>query len=264
VARVGGDVTALPVRDRATLFFHRGWQMGLDLTTRIEKLLTWLGLWGALRGFFPLAAAIALSVALLESLTSPVARLFPAVPATLIHVFAVGTGILLGLIGYFAGDSWDLLFETLYGPKGKWREAEYRPFLVLPPGATLTRHRRQVPHALPRKPEAGEEVYREAVKVARRQVERWERIERPLILSRCMRGLLWPSVFVTILGGGAAAVLLLLGAAPEAPRFLATAGICVALAAVFLVPYSALRVEHMIRLYQDVADHAPRKKSERR
>ena len=108
--------------------------MGLDLTTRIEKLLTWLGLWGAMRGFCPLAAAIALSVALLESLTPPVARLFPSVPANLIHVFAVGTGILLGLIGYFAGDSWDLLFETLYGPKGKWREAEYRPFLVLPPG----------------------------------------------------------------------------------------------------------------------------------
>jgi hypothetical protein len=38
----------------------------------------------------------------------------------------------------------------------------------------------------------------------------------------------------------------------------------VVLASVFLVPYSALRVEHMIRLYQDVADHAPRKKTERR
>ena len=238
--------------------------MGLDLTTRIEKLLTWLGLWGAMRGFCPLAAAIALSVALLESLTPPVARLFPSVPANLIHVFAVGTGILLGLIGYFAGDSWDLLFETLYGSKGKWREAEYRPFVVLPPGATLTRHRRQVPQTLSRKPDAGEDLYREAVKVARRQAERWERIERPLILSRCMRGCLWPSVFVAILGGGAAAVLPFLGVAPEAPRFLATAGICVALAAVLLVPYSALRVEHMIRLYQDVANHASRKKSERR
>jgi hypothetical protein len=250
-------------RDRATLF-HRGWQMGLDLTTRIEKLLTWLGLWGAMRGFFPLAAAIVLSVALLESLTPPVARLFPSVPANLIHVFAVGTGILLGLIGYFAGDSWDLLFETLYGPKGKWREAEHRPLLLLPPGATLARHRHHVPPALPRKPDSGEGAYREAVKVARRQVERWERIERPLLLSRFVRGLLWPSVFVAILGGGAAVILPLLGAAPEAPRFLATAGICVALAAVFLVPYSALRVEHMIRLYQDIADHAPRKKSERR
>ena len=69
---------------------------------------------------------------------------------------------------------------------------------------------------------------------------------------------------MAILGGGAAAVLPFLGVAPEAPRFLATAGICVALAAVLLVPYSALRVEHMIRLYQDVANHASRKKSERR
>ena len=96
-ARVGRHWRAsdLADRDRATLF-RRGWQMGLDLTTRIEKLLTWLGLWGAMRGFFPLAAAIALSVALLESLTSPVARLFPSVPVNLIHVFSVGTGILLG------------------------------------------------------------------------------------------------------------------------------------------------------------------------
>jgi hypothetical protein len=217
-----------------------------------------------MRGFFPLAAAIALSVALLEILTPPVARLFPSVPGNLIHVFAVGTGILLGLIGYFAGDSWDLLFETLYGPNGKWRETEHRPLLVLPPGATLARHRRHVSPALSRKPDAGEKVYREAVKVARRQVERWERIERPLILSRCMRSLLWPSVFVAILGGGAAVILPLLGAAPAAPRFLATAGVCVALAAMCLVPYSALRAEHMIRLYQDVADHAPRKKLERR
>ena len=79
-----------------------------------------------------------------------------------------------------------------------------------------------------------------------------------------MRGLLWPSVFVAILGAAAAVIVPLLGAAPEAPRFLVTAGICVALAAVFLIPYSTLRVEHMIRLYQDVADHTPRKKSERR
>jgi hypothetical protein len=250
-------------RDRAILF-HRGWQMGLDLTTRIEKLLTWLGLWGAMRGFFPPAAAIALSVALLESLTSPVARLFPSVPVNLIHVFSVGTGILLGLIGYFAGDSWDLLFETLYGPRGKWCEADARPFLLLPSGATLARHRTLVAQALPRKPDAGEGVYREAVRVARRQVERWERIERPLLLSRFLRALLWPSVFVGILGGSAAVLLPLLGAAPEAPRFLATAGLCVALAAAFLVPYSVLRVEHMVRLYQDVAEHAPRKKPERR
>jgi hypothetical protein len=238
--------------------------MGLDLTTRIEKLLTWLGLWGAMRGFFPLAAAIALSVALLESLASPVARLFPSVPVNLIHLFSVGTGILLGLIGYFAGDSWDVLFETLYGPRGKWCEADARPLPLFPSGVAMGRDRTLVAQTLPRKPDAGEGVYREAVKVARRQAERWERIERPLILSRFLRGLLWPSVFVGILGGSAAVLLPLLGGGAEAPRFLATAGVGLALAAAFLVPYSVLRIEHMVRLYQDVAGHAPRKKTERR
>jgi hypothetical protein len=263
VTRVGGGVAVLPIRDRATLF-PRGRQIGLDLMTKTEKLLTWLGMWGAMRGFCPLTAAIIVSVALLESLTPPVARLFSAVPVNLIHVFAVGIGLLLGLIGYFAGESWDLLFEMFYGPKGKWLETPHRPFLVLPPGPTLKRHRNQAAQALPRKSEAEEGVYREAVKVAKRQVERWEGIERPLILSRFMRSFLWPCLFAAILAACGAVIFPVFGAAMEVPRFLATAGGSLVLALLFLVPYSRLRVEHMIRLYQDVAGHSPKRKAERR
>lgn len=232
--------------------------------TKIERVLTWLEMWGAMRGFCPLAAAIVVSVALLESLTPPVARLFSGVPVNLIHVFAVGIGLLLGLIGHFAGDSWDLLFEMFYGPKGKWLETSRKPLLVFPPGLPLTRHRNQAAQALPRKSEAEDEVYREAVKVAKRQVERWEGIERPLILSRFVGSFLWPCLFAAILAACGAAIFPLFGAALEAPRFLATAAGSLVLALACLVPYSRLRAEHMIRLYRDVAGHPSKKKGERR
>jgi hypothetical protein len=237
--------------------------MGLDLTTKTEKLLTWLGMWGAMRGFVPLASAIVVSVALLESLTPPVIRFFSAVPVNLIHVFAVGIGLLLGLVGYFAGDSWDLLFELFYGPKGKWRDKTGRPFLAFLPGERLKRHRNQAAQALPKKPDAEDDVYREAVKLAKRQVERWDGIEHPLILSRFMRALLWPLLFATILALVGAAVFPLVGAATEAPRLLTTAAVYLVLTLACVVPYSRGRVEHMIRLYQDVAGHAPKKKPDR-
>jgi len=239
--------------------------MGLDLTTRAEKLLTWLGMWGAMRGVAPLSAALIASVVLLESLTPPVARLLSAVPVNVIHVFAVGIGLLLGLIGYFAGEFWDrVVFEACYGPQGRWLDSARRPLLVFPAGSALKRHRNQAVQALPRKPETGEGIYREAAKVARRQVERWERIEQPLILSRFVRGFLWPCLFVACLASSAAAVFPLFGAATEAPRLLAAGGGCLGLTLLLLVPYSHLRVEHMIRLYQDVAAHAGKRKPERR
>ena len=238
-------------------------QMSLDLTTKTEKLLTWLGLWGAMRGFVPLASAVVVSVALLEFLTPPVTRFFAAVPVNLIHLFAVGIGLLLGLVGYFAGDSWDLLFEMFYGPRGKWVDSIGRPLLAFPPGEPLKRHRSQAAQVLPRKPGLEDNVYREAVKIAKRQAERWEGIEHPLTLSRLVRALLWPFLFAAILALCGAAVFPFAGAGAEAPRLVATGAACLALTLGCLVPYSSRRVEHMIRLYRDVAGHAPKKKGDR-
>ena len=239
--------------------------MGLDLTTRAEKLLTWLGMWGAMQGFPALAAAIILSLAFLESLTSSVARLFSSVPVNLIHVSAVGIGLLLGLIGYFAGDFWDdVFFEACYGPRGRWLDAASRPLLVFPAGAPLRRSRHQAAQALALKADTGKGVYRDAVKVARRQTERWERIEHPLILSGFLRGFLWPCLFVALLAVCAAGIFPFFGVATEAGRLLTVSGGCFVLALALLVPYSHLRIEHMVRLYQDVAKHAVKKKPERR
>ncbi len=239
--------------------------MGLELTTRAERLLTWLGMWGAIQGFPASAAAIVLSVLLLESLSPSIALLFSSVPANLIQVSVVGIGLLLGLIGYFAGDFWDeALFEACYGPRGKWLDTDRRPLRILPAGSPLKRTRNQAAQALGLRAGAENEVYREAVKVARRQAERWERIEHPLILSRYLRGFLWPCLFVALLALSAAAICPFLGAAAEVPRLLAIAGGCVVIALTFLVPYCRLRFEHLARLYQDVARHAVKKKPERR
>jgi hypothetical protein len=242
--------------------------MVLDLTSRTEKLLTRLGMWGAVGGSSPLVVALILSVTLLESLAPSVVRLLSSGPVNAVHVFAVGIGLLVGMIGYFAGDVWDrVVFEAWYGPQGKWLDAARGPLLVFPAGSALKRARSQAAQALPRKsdtPETEKEIYREAVKIARRQAERWERIEHPLILSRFLRGLLWPCLSMACLVFCSAVILPSVGAATMAPLFLLAGGGCLVLTILCLVPYSHLRVEHMLRLYQDVAAHHTKKKPERR
>jgi hypothetical protein len=238
--------------------------MARDLTTKTEKLLTWLRMWGAMRGFLPLTTSIVLCVALLESFTPPLARFFAPVPVNLIHVFAIGIGLLLGVIGYFAGDTWDVLFEMFYGARGKWAGRMQRPLFVFPTGTRIEQHRRQAERALAHERDAPEGIYRDAVKLAKRQAERWEDIEHPLILSRLLRGLIWPSVFAAILALAGAAVFPLVGASTEAPRLLGTAAGCLVLALVLLVLYSHQRARHMIRLYEDVALHAAKRRHDRR
>ncbi len=246
-------------------FFYRRRQMRPVLMTKTETLLTRLRLWGALQGFPALAAAIIGSVALLVSLTPLFARLFATVAINVLYVVAVGLGLLLGLIGHFAGDLWDrVVFEAYYGPRGWWRDSVQSPLLVFPPGALLTRERTQATQALPRKLEKHEEIYREAVKVARRQLERWQRIEHPLILSQFVRGFVSPCLFVFLLAFCAAAVSPFFGTAREVRSFLRAGASCLVLTLLLLIPYAHLRVEHMIRLYQDVAEHRRKRKPERR
>ncbi len=242
-----------------------GWRIRMVLTMKTETLLTRLGLWEALQGFPALLAASIGSVALSGFLTPRMARLFAPVALNVLYVVGVGLGLLLGLIGHFAGGLWDrAVFEAHYGPRGRWRDAVQNPLLVFPPGAALTRHRSQAAQALLRRPNTDGEIYREAVKVARRQVERWQRIEHPLILSQFLRGFLWPCLFASLLASCAAAVSPLLGAATEVRRFLLEGAGYFGLTLLLLIPYSHLRVEHMVRLYQDVAAHRRKRKPERR
>lgn len=242
---------------------HGGWQMSVTNPTRLERLLTWLGLWGALRTFVPLLLAQLVAIGLFESLLPSASRLFPRAPLNFLHFMAVGAGLLCGLLGHFAGEFWDrVLFEGGYGLRGRWRDATTRPLGILPPGGELNQARAQAAQT-PSLKDAGEGIYWEAVKLARRQAERWERIEQPLLLSRIVRSLLCPILAVA---GLAALAALAAAAGPreETPRLLAVAGSALLLGVLLLAPYTRFRLTHMLRLYQDVAAHQSRRKSDRR
>jgi hypothetical protein len=233
-----------------------GRQMTPDRATGIERFLTWLGLWGAMRVFSALLAAVLGAILTLECLVPSAARLFPDARPNALHFFAVGIGLLLGLIGHFVADVWDrLVFEAAYGPHGRWITASRPPLAGFPAGEELRHARSQAAHALPRKPESDAEMDREAVKVARRQAERWERIERPLILARVVRGLLWPGLFAAALSLAAAALVGVFHGAAEGLRLFLMGGGYLCLTLLLLIPYARLRVEYLLRLYQDVAAH---------
>lgn len=234
--------------------------MSAPLTGKIEKALTRLGLWGAMRTFFPITVALLGSVLLLESLAGSASRLFPLAPANVIHAVAIGTGLLLGLFGHFAGDLWDrFFFEAGYGPRGRWLDTTSRPLSLFPEGAALRKVRSQAAQAL--KTEIDDGFYRQAVKLARRQAERWELVEHPLILSWTVRGLLGPCLVAAVLAGAAAAAALLLGVVDEIVRPLAIGGAGLLLGVLLLNFYAGNRMEHMLRLYQDVALHHGKRKS---
>jgi len=212
--------------------------------------------------------AVVSSILLLEILTPSLARLLPGVAPNLLHFFVVSIGLLLGVIGHFTADVWDrVVFARWYGPHGSRLDTTQPPLLVFPPGAELKRLRALAVQALPRKPESDERIDREVVKVAQRQLERWERIEHPLILGQLVRGLLWPAMSAAVLAMIAAVLAAPLGAAAAGPSLLAAGAAYLVLTLLVLVPYTSLRVEFFLRLYQDVAAHPahhPKRKPEGR
>ena len=230
--------------------------MAPDTTMRVEKVLTWLEAWGALRFGGPLVVAVLSCVLFLELLTPFLARLLPGVAPNRLHFFVVGIGVLLGLIGHFVADFWDrVVFAGWYGPHGSWLDRAQPPLFVFPAGAELKRLRALAVHALPKRLESDDRIDREIVKIAQRQIERWERIEHPLILGRLVRGLLWPSLFAAVLTLVAAALAFSLGAAAVGPWLLAAGAAYVTLTLLVLVPFTRLRAGYLLRLYQDVAAH---------
>jgi len=239
--------------------------MAPDSPMRVEKVLTWLGAWGALRFGGALVVAVLSSVLFLELLTPFLARLLPGVAPNRLHFFVVNVGLLLGLIGHFVADFWDrVLFAYWYGPRGSWLDRAQPPLFVFPAGAELKRLRALAVHALPKRPESDDRIDREVEKIAQRQIERWERIEHPLILGRLVRALLWPSLFALLLAVVAAAFAFSLGAAAVGPWLLLAAVAYGMLTLLVLVPFTRLRAEFLLRLYQDVAAHPTRRKSESR
>jgi hypothetical protein len=235
---------------------------------RVEKVLTWLEAWGGLRFGGALVVAVLGSVLFLELLTPFLARLLPGVAPIRLHFFATGIGLLLGLIGHFVADFWDrVVFARWYGPRGSWLDRAHPPLFVFPAGAELKRLRALAVHALPKRPESDDRIDREVVKIAQRQLARWEQIEHPLILGRLVRALLWPSLFAAVLAVVAGALAFSLGTAALGLWLLAAGAAYVILTLLVLVPFTRLRAEFLLRLYQDVAAHPAhptKRKSERR
>ena len=223
---------------------------------RVEKVLTWLGAWGALRFGGALGIALLSSVLFFELLTPSFARLLPGVPPNRLHFFVVSVGLLLGLIGHFGAEFWDrVLLAHWYGLRGVWLDRARSPFGVFSAGAELKRLRALAVQALPKRPESDDRIDRELMRVAQRQLERWERIERPLILGGLVRGLLWPSLFAAVVAVVAAALAFAFGATAVGPWLLLAGAAYGMLTLLLLVPFTHLRVEFLLRLYQDVAAH---------
>ena len=234
--------------------------MGPDRSTSVERLLSWLGVWGAMRAGAVLLTPFFASILLCELLAPSVARVLPLDNSTVVYFFSLCAGLLLGLIGFYAAPFWDrAVFARWYGVEGRWRNTTRLPLGLFPPGAPLHEARGLLLQAMERKPETPAEIDREAVKIARRQAERWERIEHPLILADSVRGLLWPCAVAAGLGVVGAAFSAILGST-ETGRLLGIAAGFAAVCCLLLVPYCWLRFEYLARLYHDITAHAPKKK----
>ena len=66
---------------------------------------------------------------------------------------------------------------------------------------------------------------------------------------------MWPSLFAAVLAVVAAAPAFSLGPAAVGPWLLAAGAAYVILTLLVLVPFTRLRAEFLLRLYQDVAAH---------
>jgi hypothetical protein len=226
----------------------------MDVST-LEGTLTSLGLWKAIKGYPALLIIIIVSVALLELITPQALQLLPGLSASTLHLFIVIIGTLLGLTGYFAGDFWDsCLFDPRYGVRGKWLHSHTRPFHIFPAGSDLKQYRDKAIQAVFGKELSREGIYREAKKIAKEQPGKWEFIEQPLILSKFVRGFIWPCFLIAVASILGAIGSLIFGWRLNPTIMIITGVVVFCFGVLLFIPYFQLRVEHMIRLYEYVYD----------
>lgn len=230
--------------------------------SKLEATLTSLGLWKAIKGYPALLVLIIVSVALLELIAPQALLLLPSLSASTLHLLVVIIGTLLGLIGYFAGDFWDSrFFDPRYGIRGKWLRSHTRPFDVFPAGSDLKRYRDKAVQTLLGKEHSGEGIYREAKKVATKQPKKWEYIEQPLILSKFVRGFIWPCFLISVSSILVAIGSIIFGRALNIAVFIVAGVIALGFGVLLFIPYFQLRVEHMIRLYEYVHEYVSKKQA---
>lgn len=230
--------------------------------SKLEVTLTSLGLWKAIKGYPALLILIIVSVALLELIALQALLLFPSLSTSTLHLFIVIIGTLLGLTGYFAGEFWDSrFFDPRYSIRGKWLRLHTRPFHVFPAGSDLKQYRDKAIQALFGKEHGGEGIYEEAKKIAKKQAEKWEYIEQPLILSKFVRGFIWPCFLLAVSSVLVAIGAIIFGWALIIAVFIVAGAIAFCFGVLLFIPYFQLRVDYMIRLYEYVHEHVSEKQA---
>ena len=82
------------------------------------------------------------------------------------------------------------------------------------------------------------------------QAKEWEYIEQPLILSKFVRGFIWPCFLISAASILVAIGSLILGRALNLTVMIITGAVVFCFGVLLFIPYFQLRVEHMIRLYE--------------
>ena len=111
-------------------------------TTIIRDTLEELGLRRAVVDLPGLLVVVAVCFVLLEALARKLGSPGPELPEASLDVLIVVLALVLGLVGYYAGNFWDdVVFDPLYGLSGKWIATKRRPFRVLIAGEDLQKAR---------------------------------------------------------------------------------------------------------------------------
>lgn len=236
----------------------------LRLGRALEWTLTTLRLWKFLEGLPGALLVMVSCAAALEAAFAGMPGGWPELPVGGARTAILGLGMLLGLVGYLAGDVWDIaVFDPLYSLSGRWL-LRRRPLLVFPRGAELKKQRARATRHLPLR-FVGENVYRRAERVVRSEPGYWKEAKRPLTMSRFVRSFIWPSLAVSLgcIVGIVAERVLSWSLDPDWLGHRAAAAFGLAL--VLFVVYAHLRVAHLTRLYAfalELAGAEPRKPAE--
>jgi hypothetical protein len=226
-------------------------------THTVEKTLTALGLWKAIKGVPALLISVVVFIALIEAVVLHVFGLSKMFAAAL-QLLTIMIGTLFGLVSYVGGNFWDSkVFDPRYSLRGRWLQRTTRPFHVFPAGSDLKRSRDRAVQAICPEEEG---VYKKAERLAnpttktKAQARQWEYIEQPLILSKFIRSFIWPfavmGTLLFVLGFGE----LLLARVADSMLAFGLSALIFLVTILLFIPYFHFRVEHIIRLFDFVAE----------
>jgi len=222
----------------------------MESLNKLEQALDSLGLWKAVNGFPALLVPIVLAFAILEVLAMQLG-LHAGGAFLAVHLSIVLVATLVGLIGYFGGNFWDsIFFGPRYGLEGKWIHTSRRPYHLFPAGEDLAHARQEAINASFATRAGGRGVYRNAKSFVQEETDKWDWVEKPLILSKFVRTFIWPAFLIFVVCVISITGIILFDLRGNVGVFLAVGALSFIFALLLFIPYFDLRVEHMVRLYE--------------